>query len=87
MEVVLEENGLKEFTDQDIPKPIVSDAKNLVEWKKCVVKARRIILEGVLDHIVSSPHEKETPYAMWKALTDLFQNNNDHRKLVLKDKL
>jgi hypothetical protein len=24
---------------------------------------------------------------MWKTLTDLFQNNNDHRKLALKDKL
>jgi hypothetical protein len=24
---------------------------------------------------------------MWKALTDLFQNNNYHRKLALKDKL
>jgi hypothetical protein len=24
---------------------------------------------------------------MWKVLTDLFQNNSDHRKLVLKDKL
>ena len=24
---------------------------------------------------------------MWKALTDLFQNNSDHRKLALKDML
>ena len=24
---------------------------------------------------------------MWKALTNLFQSNNDHRKLALKDKL
>jgi hypothetical protein len=24
---------------------------------------------------------------MWKTLMDLFQNNNDHRKLALKDKL
>jgi len=24
---------------------------------------------------------------MWKALTNLFQNNNDHEKLALKDKL
>jgi hypothetical protein len=24
---------------------------------------------------------------MWRALMDLFQNNNDHRKLALKDKL
>jgi len=30
---------------------------------------------------------KETPYAMWKALIDLFQNDNDHRKLALKDEL
>ena len=45
------------------------------------------MLEGVRDHIVSSLHGKETPYAMWKALTDLFQNNIDQRKLALKDKL
>jgi hypothetical protein len=30
---------------------------------------------------------KTTPHAMWKVLMDLFQNNNDHRKLALKDKL
>ena len=47
MEVVLEDNGLKEFIDQEIPKPTTLDAQNLVEWKKCVAKARRITLEGV----------------------------------------
>ena len=30
---------------------------------------------------------KATPYAMWNALTDLFQSSSDHRKLALKDKL
>ena len=44
-------------------------------------------MEGVQDHIVSSLHGKATPYAMWKALTILFQNNIDQRKLALKDKL
>jgi len=52
MEAVLEDNGLKEFIDKDIPKPPAIDAQDLVEWKKCVSKARRIILEGVQDHIV-----------------------------------
>jgi len=61
MEAVLEENGLEEFIDQDIPKPPTSNAKDLVEWRKCVAKARWIILEGVRDHIVSSLHGKETP--------------------------
>jgi len=45
MEVVLEDNGLKEFVDQEIPKPKTLDAQALVEWKKCVVKARQIIRE------------------------------------------
>jgi len=42
MEVVLEDNGLKEFVDQDIPKLAASDAQNLAELKKCVVKGRQI---------------------------------------------
>jgi hypothetical protein len=87
MEAVLEDNGLKEFIDKDVPKTNVADATNLDAWKNKVAKARRILLEGVRDHIVSSLHGKFTPYAMWKTLTYLFQSNNDHRKLALKDKL
>ena len=85
IEVVLEANGLKEFIDKDIPKLV--DTQDLAKWRKCVEKARRIILEGVRDYIVSYLHSKETPYAKWKALKNLFQNNNDHRKLALKEKI
>jgi len=52
MEVVFEDNELKKFIDNDIPKPPTIDAQDLAEWRKCVAKARRIILEGVQDHIV-----------------------------------
>ena len=85
MEAVLEDNGLKDFIDQEVPKP--NDAIELAEWKECVARARRILLEGVRDHIVSSLHGKETPFSMWKTLQDLYQNNNDQRMLALKDKL
>lgn len=61
---MLEDNGLKEFIDKDIPKPPVVDAQDLAEWRKCVAKARKIILEGVRYHIVSNLHNKETPFAM-----------------------
>jgi len=47
MEEVLEENGLKEFINHDIPKPPALDGKDLVEWKNYVAKARKNILEGV----------------------------------------
>jgi len=34
------------FIDNDIPKPPTTNAQYLEEWKKCVAKARSIILEG-----------------------------------------
>eukprot|EP00253_Pinus_taeda_P036303 PITA_36303 len=87
MEVVLEDNGLKDFIDQGIQKPEEANAQELAEWKKCVAKERRILLEGVRDHIVSSLHGKENLFSMWKTLKDLYQNSSDQRKLALKDKL
>ena len=87
MEAVLEDNGLKDFIDQEIPKPVAANAQELAEWKKYVAKARRILLEGVRDHIIWSLHGKETLFSMWKTLKDLYQNSSDQRKLALKDKL
>ena len=65
MEEKLEDNGLKEFMENDIPEPTTTNAQNLIYWKKCIAKASRIILEGVRYHVVSNFHEKETMYAMW----------------------
>ena len=47
MEVVLDDNGLKEFIDAEIPKPASSDAAALDSWKKKTAKCQRIMLEGV----------------------------------------
>ena len=69
MEEMLDDNGLKEFINVEIPKPASSDAATLDAWKKKTEKCQRILLEGVKDHIVSSLHGKATPFLMWKALT------------------
>ena len=45
MEAVLEVNGLKDFIYQEVPK--LTSVAELVESKKCVARARRILLEGV----------------------------------------
>ena len=87
MEAVLDDNGLKEFIDAKIPKPASSDATAHDAWKKKSEKCRRILLEGVKDHIVSSLHDKASPFLTWKALTDLFQRKSDQRKLTLNDRL
>ena len=77
MEVFLEDNGLKEFIDNDVPKPASSDVAGLDTWQKKVAKIRRIMLEGVKDHIVSSLHGKATPFSTWKDLKVLFQSSNN----------
>ena len=64
MEAVLEDNGLKEFIDAEIPKPATSDAASFDAWQKKTTKCRRILLEGVKDHIVSSLHGKSSPFLM-----------------------
>lgn len=85
MEAVLDDNGMKELIEMDVPKP--TDATQADAWQNKTAKCRRILLEGVKDHIVSSLHGKATPYLMWKSLTELFQSKSDQRKLALKDKL
>ena len=77
MEAVLDDNGLKEFIDAKIPKPTSSDTAILDAWQKKTTKCRRILLECVKDHIVSSLHGKASPFLMWKDLTDLFQSKSD----------
>jgi len=72
MEAVLEENLWKEFIDNDIPKPPTTNSQDLAEWRKCVAKARRIILELVQFHIVSNLHGKDTLYEMRQVFIDLF---------------
>ena len=85
--MVLDDNELLEYIKRDVAKPMELDAHNLAKWKKDVSKVRRIILERVRDLIVSNLHGKETHFAMWTTLTEIFENNSDDRKLALKDKL
>ena len=59
MEAVLDDNGLKDFIEADVPKP--TDTTQVDAWQKKTTKCRRILLEGVKDHIVSSLHGKYSP--------------------------
>lgn len=61
MEVALNDNGVLEYIKTDIPKAPASNAQQLTQWKD-TAKARRMILEGVKDHIVPNLHGKETPF-------------------------
>ena len=59
MEAVLDDNGLKDFIEVEVPKPTYT--AQVDAWQKKTAKCQRILLEGVKDHIVSNLHGKASP--------------------------
>jgi len=45
--------------------------------KKDTTNVKRIILEGVKDHVVSNLHGNETPIEMWKNIKYLFKSSSE----------
>jgi hypothetical protein len=64
-----------------------TDPAQLVIHNQKDVKARRIILDGVKDHLIPHLSGKTTTRDMWEALKGLFQSKNENRKMVLREKL
>ena len=66
--------------------PPTIDATTLTAFNKDI-KARRIILDAVKDHVIPHISSKTRKFQMWDALTSLFQISNENRKMVLREKL
>ena len=85
MWLLLVVNDLWELESTTVTPP--TDATKLAEHKKNDAKARIPILDDVRDHIISHISRKKTTREMWEAEKKLYQSDNEHRKMVLKDKL
>ena len=72
MSFLLDEYGLKAYIDAVVAIPQDADKKK--EYKKEMVPAKRLILDGVHDHIVSHIAGKFTAKQMWDALSMLYQS-------------
>jgi hypothetical protein len=74
MALVLEEQGLWEIAEGKVAAP--ADPVQLAAHNKKDVKARRIIVDGVKDHIIPHLSGKKTTKDMWEALVKLYQSDN-----------
>ena len=63
------------------------DPISLAEFKKKNIKAKRIILDLVKDHIIPHVSGRDFAYHMWKLLSNLYQSLNQNGKMVLREKL
>jgi hypothetical protein len=69
------------------PPTTPADPQQLAQHSQKDAKAKRIVLEGVKDHIIPHLEGKKTTKDMWTANIGLYQGMSEARKLVLRDKL
>ena len=51
------------------------------------MKAKRIILDSVKEHIIPHVIGKDYACEMWESLRNLYQSSNQNKKMVLREKL
>ena len=65
--------------------PTDVSAKDIFDKKD--IKAKRILLDAIKDHVIPHVSGKYHAYQMRIALNNLYQNSNEKWKMVLRDKL
>jgi hypothetical protein len=58
----------------------------LVAHNKRVVKAKRMTLDAIKDHLIPHVSEKKTAKEMVDALVSLYQSQNINKKMILQNK-
>jgi hypothetical protein len=68
-----------------LPETTIDEEKE--EWKEDGVKARKIIIYLVRDHLLPRISNLKTTHEMYEALKNVFGSNNTLRDLILKGQL
>jgi hypothetical protein len=85
LHITLEESDLLRLIEKTLPATTTDEEK--VEWKADDVKARKIIIYSVRDHLLPHISTLKTTYEMYDALKKMFERNNTNRALTLKHQL
>jgi hypothetical protein len=82
--------ALKEYNLWELVDKVVTpstDPTTLEAHNKKEIKAKRVLLDLVKDHLIPHLTEKSMAKEMFYALVWLFQSTNMNRKMVLRNKL
>jgi hypothetical protein len=66
---------------------VPTDVTLLKAYTKKNIKAKRIIIDAIKDHVIPHVTGKTNAYEMWESLTKLYQSSNENRKMLLREKL
>jgi hypothetical protein len=83
--LILEEIDLARFVKEELPKP--EDAAEKAKHQKDTIRAKRIIVDSIKDHLIPYVSSKNTPKEMFDALTRIYEGKNINRKMNLRTQL
>jgi hypothetical protein len=83
--LILEENDLEGFVQEEVEEPEGDEAKE--KYRKNMIRAKRIIVDSIKDHLIPHVSSKKTPKQMFDALSKLFEGKNISRKMTLRTQL
>ena len=83
--LVLKENELDCYISGEFLVPKGDEDKAL--HKKNLVKAKRIIVDSIKDHLIPHVSSLKTPKEMFDSLTKLFEGKNINQKMTLRNQL
>jgi hypothetical protein len=85
LHITLEESDLLRLIEKTLPATSTDEEK--AEWKTDDVKARKIIIYSVRDHLLPHISTLKTTYQMYDVLKNMFERNNTNKALTLKHQL
>ena len=83
--LILLENDLDKYVKEEVSEPEEVEAKE--KHRKDMIRAQRIIVDSIKDHLIPQVSSKKTPKEMFDALSRMFEGRNINRKMNLRAQL
>ena len=77
--LILKENDLEKYIKDEIPEPKKTEAKE--KHKTNLIRAQRIIVDSIKDHLIPQVSSKKTPEEMYDALSRMYEGRNVNIKI------
>jgi hypothetical protein len=89
MILFLQENELWDIVENSTTHPVILpiDATLIATYTKKSIKAKRIILDAIKDHLIPHLTGKKNAYEMWESFMKLYESTNENQKMVSREKM
>jgi hypothetical protein len=83
--LVLDENDLLDYVMEEVAEPEEEEAKG--KYRKNLIRAKRIIVDSIKDHLIPHVSSLKTSREMFDALSSLYEGRNINTKMALRTQL